>query len=214
MGSCWLREKLCVLWRGQRRIVFLIQIWGSSPWPPNSLGGLGRAQLLSIAGGYLPLGRLRTGGWALRCWPRWPGLGLKTELGSRVCSLEAGLNYPLGWSTRRYPTWARLACSAGTLSLLALFIIHTSLVETPPAEPLLESFPRLPLPDVIQLCSHERALSHVISLLASPCFELQCYPPFVPPSWPPTFLWCVSALSSVRVGPETMPYSALTILGK
>lgn len=110
----------------------------------------------------------------------WPGL--KTELGSKACSLEAGLNHPLGWSTCQYPTWARLAWSAGTLSLLALFIIHTSLVETQPAEPLLESFPGLPVPSVIRLCSHKRALLCIISLLASPCFGLQCYLPFVLPS--------------------------------
>lgn len=30
---------------------------GKSPWPPSSPGGLSRAQLLLIAGGYLPLGR-------------------------------------------------------------------------------------------------------------------------------------------------------------
>lgn len=72
--------------------------------PLSSPGGLSRAQLLSIAGGYLPLGRAQD----RRMSPE--GLakvsragGLRTELGahhgSAPCPLEASLNRLLGEST-------------------------------------------------------------------------------------------------------------------
>lgn len=65
---------------------------GKSPLPPALLGGRGRAQLLSVAGGYLLLGRAQD----RRVSPEilakvTPGLG--AENGAWLCSLPSGSQF-------------------------------------------------------------------------------------------------------------------------
>lgn len=82
---------------------------GKSSRSLSSPGGLGRAQLLSVAGGYLPLGRAQDRRMSpellakvTRAW------GLRTEFGSphgsAVCPLEASLSSSLGESTCSHST--------------------------------------------------------------------------------------------------------------